>query len=193
MAAKPDFRKRMLDARAALPPSVRAEEDRLIAQALLSLPQFADAECVLSYVSFGSEVDTRRFIERTHAAGKLVALPKCAEGSRDMRWFEFDGWASLEKSAFGMEEPRCDACRELDAAEYAGKRTLAIVPGLAFDEKGYRIGYGGGYYDRFLEGFPGTSVGLCRSDFLFESLRGQKIIDRHDLPVDIVVTPKSIL
>ena len=193
MTSKLDFRKRMLDERAALPDRVRDEEDRLIAEALISLPQFADAECLLSYFSFGNEVDTHQVIEHALALGKTVGLPRCIDGTRDMRWFEFDGASSLEKSEFGMEEPQPESCREITDAEYSKMRCLAIVPGVAFDAHGYRIGYGGGFYDRFLESFTGISVGLCRSAFLSDDLYRQKIIDRHDLPVDIVVTPKSVL
>ncbi|WP_165170164.1 5-formyltetrahydrofolate cyclo-ligase [Adlercreutzia sp. ZJ242] len=70
-------------------------------------------------------------------------------------------------------------------------RALAIVPGLAFDAQGFRIGYGGGFYDAFLAAFPGTSVGLCREASLLPSLRAQGALDAHDRPVDIVLAESS--
>ena len=72
-------------------------------------------------------------------------------------------------------------------------RYVAIVPGLAFDRRGYRLGYGGGYYDAFLRSFPGVSVGLCRSTSLFEDLGDLGVLEMHDVPVDVVVTEQDQL
>ncbi|OUP06489.1 hypothetical protein B5F33_10055 [Collinsella sp. An2] len=72
-------------------------------------------------------------------------------------------------------------------------RYVAIVPGLAFDRRGYRLGYGGGYYDAFLRSFPGVSVGLCRSAALFEDLGDLGALEPHDVPVDVVVTEQGQL
>lgn len=72
-------------------------------------------------------------------------------------------------------------------------RYVAIVPGLAFDRRGYRLGYGGGYYDSFLRAFPGISIGLCRSASLFDDLGDLGALKPHDVPVDVVVTEQDQL
>lgn len=192
MHQKADFRKKLLEMRKALPEDVRHTEDALIAERVCTLPAFEDAEYVLAYLSFGNEVDTHTILQRAWSEGKAIVLPRCVEGTRDMRWFEVRSGADLEASSFGMKEPCPASCREITPAEYNRTGTVALVPGLAFDAQGYRIGYGGGFYDTFLADFTGTSVGLCRSMFLYDDLRAEKAIDRHDMPVDIVVTPLSV-
>lgn len=189
MQAKLDFRKSMLAQRKAMSAEARDAEDALIAANVLALPQFERAEYVLAYLAFGSEAGTRRIIERAQQMGKAVAVPRCADGAREMRWFEYGGPECLERSAMGMEEPRPESCREIDAQEYNIPGTVAIVPGLAFDEQGFRIGYGGGFYDAFLNSFNGTSIGLCRRAFLVENLHALGVCEAHDLPVSIVATP----
>lgn len=195
MLQKTFFRKILLEKRGALSPEQRHAEDSQIAALLCACPQFEDAEYVLTYLSFGSEVDTRAIAECARGLGKIVAAPRCIEGTRDMLWFKLGGDGCLERSTFGMEEPRADACQQITAAEYGCKSAsaIAIVPGLAFDRQGFRIGYGGGFYDKFLSEFSGTSIGLCRTGFLYDDLHAEKAIDRHDLPVDIVVTPEALV
>ena len=182
---KDDLRKRMKALRKAIPQEEREVADAAICERVCSLPQFAEAEVVFTYLSFGAEIDTRRIIERAWQAGKIVALPRCV-GPRQMRWFCVDSLDDLETSSFGVDEPRID-----DSAEQhltTGERMIALVPALAFDDKGYRLGYGGGFYDTFLADFPGTSVGLCRSAQRVESLQAEGAIGPYDLPVDIVVS-----
>lgn len=193
MPTKPDFRRALLRQRSVMPADAHISEDREIAEALYKTRQFADAEYVLAYLSFGSEVDTRGIIGRALESGKTVAAPRCVEGTGDMRWYGITCFEGLERSGFGMEEPVPGLCREILPAEYAQAKAVAIVPGLAFDEQGYRIGYGGGFYDRFLRGFPGTSIGLCRNPFMYGNLHDAGVIDDHDLPVDIVITPTSVV
>ena len=87
------------------------------------------------------------------------------------------GYRGIPEPPIGAPRARCD------------ENTLCIVPALAYDAKKNRIGYGGGFYDRYLENFEGIAVGLCRADFLFESLP----CEDFDLPVDIVITEKGLI
>lgn len=185
--AKLALRRELRARREALPAGERARVDGAIARRVAGLPEFSRAEVVLTYLSFGAEVDTREVIRLAWEAGKAVALPRCVPGTREMRWFAVRDLGHLVRSRFGVEEPVPDAATEVlpaDAAE--GRPMLALVPGLSFDAAGYRIGYGGGYYDRFLASFSGVSVGLCREAFLARP--GTLPLDAHDLPVDLVVT-----
>ena len=139
---------------------------------------------VFAYLAFGEEVETRGIIERAWHDGKEVALPRCT-GPREMRWFRVADFNDLEKSPIGVEEPRINEQNEVFPRDHA--RSLAIVPGLTFDNAGYRLGYGGGFYDTFLEKFSGVSVGICRSVQQRDNLSELGVIEAWDKPVDIVV------
>ena len=106
--------------------------------------------------------------------------PRCK--GKEMRFFRIADFSELKAGAFGIPEPTGSEEPDNFSA------SLCIVPALSFDENGYRMGYGGGYYDRFLRGYDGISVGICYDDFLGEIPR-----EEHDLPVDILVTETKIL
>ena len=181
-AEKDKLRKHFRALRAALPEAERRAIDGAIAASVQRLPQFAAADGVFTYLSFGAEVDTRRLIEAALEAGKTVALPRVVSGTRSMDWYAIDSLDGLERSPFGMEEPPADPARAVRPADFA--RPVALVPGLAFDGAGFRLGYGGGFYDSFLPDFPGTAVGLCRVAQLVDRLPH----DAHDVPVGRIVT-----
>ena len=174
----------MRAARAAIAADERAHIDALIVEKILRSWVWADATMVYTYLSFGCEVDTRALIEHAWCEGKRVALPRCVPRTRSMRWFIVDSFEGMERSPMGIEEPPIDATR---AAPAVGCVTaLALVPGLAFDAQGFRIGYGGGFYDSFLAGFEGISVGLCRTQFIVDDLPSLGVVEPHDLPVDLI-------
>lgn len=184
---KNQLRRRFRALRAGLPEGERRAIDAAIAGNVAGLPAFAGADGVFTYLSFGAEVDTRALIERAWGLGKTVALPRVVPGTRQMRWYAVDSLAGLEHSSFGVEEPAADPAREVAPADF--RAPVALVPGLAFDREGYRLGYGGGFYDTFLPAFPGISMGLCRTAQLAERLPH----DTHDVPVDLVVTEREVI
>lgn len=188
MVDKRRLRARLLRQRDAADVHERRAIDRAICQRLCSLMEFQGAAVVLSYLSMGSEVETRGIIDAAWHAHKVVALPRVA-GRQSLHWYRVDGpseLATLERSAFGVLEPAANPAREVvpDAS------ALAVVPGLSFDHAGYRLGYGAGFYDVFLRTFPGSSVGLCRSGTLVDALR---VIEPYDVPVQQVVTEREIV
>lgn len=157
--------------------------DEAIARNVAALPEFAAADAVFTYLSFGAEVDTRGLIQRAWGAGKTVCLPRVVPSTREMRWYAAGSLDGLARSPFGVEEPPDDPSREVHPADFV--RPVALVPGLAFDREGFRLGYGGGFYDAFLPDFPGISIGLCRACQLVGRLA---VRDTHDAPVSLVVT-----
>lgn len=187
--AKRALRGRLLRERAGIGTPEREASDAAIARQLRALPAWRGAAVVLTYLSFGSEVETRALVRAGLEAGKLVALPRCEPRVRTMRWYRVDGLDGLERSALGMDEPPEDPGREVLPAHVGP--AIAIVPGLAFDGRGHRLGYGGGYYDRFLSRFEGVSVGLCREAQLVGV--GELPLGAHDLPVDLVVTESRVI
>ena len=169
-------------ARAALTPDQRAAADASIRQQVVGHPAFAEANTVLSYLSFGSEVDTYGIIEAAWAAGKRLALPRCVPGTRTMEWFVVESFDNLERSKFGVLEPNPTLCKAYILGSDGPE--VALVPAFAFDEQGFRLGYGGGFYDVFLKDFAGVSLGLCRQGFYGDQY---VVRDAHDVPVTFVV------
>lgn len=190
MPATPDnkqiLRTQLKAMRRGLGPSLRAGVDAALARRVLGLPQWEAAPIVLAYLSVREEVDTRALVASALAAGKRVAAPRVV-GPRRLAWYEVGVGEAFERSRMGIDEPHERPERLVDVAAL-GADALALVPGLAFDARGYRLGYGGGFYDAFLHDFAGMSVGLCRSAMLLESLAALGATEPHDLPVGLVVT-----
>jgi 5-formyltetrahydrofolate cyclo-ligase len=145
---------------------------------VLALPAVENATTVVAFSSFGSEVDTRPIIERLERDGRRVALPR-VEG-RIIVAVAYRSGDVVKPSSFGALEP---AGGEKVAPE---EIDVVIVPGLAFDRSGHRVGYGRGFYDRFLEALPpdALTVGICFSVQLVDEVPH----GRGDRPVDLVVT-----
>lgn len=148
-----------------------------LAEKLFETDAYRRAKSLYAYLSFNQEVRTEPIIRRARADGKRVAVPKVAAG--EMRFIWIDESAVLEKSAFGVPEPAADGPAADDAA------ALVLVPGLAFTPAGHRVGYGGGYYDRWLAAHPGhPTVALCYDYQLTDELEAEA----HDVPVDRILT-----
>ena len=160
-----------------------ADADREILRRLLQTEAFRESDLVLCYVSVASEADTRALLSHCFAVGKRVAVPRC-EGGGVMRFHEVTSLQTLRVSPLGIPEP--DASFPVPQCS---EKTLCIVPGLLFDLAGHRIGYGGGYYDRFLAAFPGKTVGLCYEALLCERLPHEPF----DCPVQTLLTEKRTL
>ena len=188
---KKQLRTRLLALRRGLGPSVRAEVDARIASRVASTEEWREASAILTYLSVRDEVDTRELVCLAWKTGKVVAAPRVT-GPRYLAWYRVEAGDELEVSAMGIEEPVAREERRVDPASL-GDRSVALVPGLAFDEMGHRLGYGGGFYDAFLEGFRGVSIGLCRDAVLMPSLADMGALETHDRAVGIVATESRLL
>jgi 5-formyltetrahydrofolate cyclo-ligase len=183
MDAKKAIRSRYLDIRRNLPAEEVASKSRLIAERLRALESFRRADTYLCYVSSkDNEVDTHDLIRSLLAEGRTVLVP-IAERNGTLLWSRMLDLEEMSLSRFGILEPRPECRRPTRPPEDA----LVIVPGIAFTRDGYRIGYGGGYYDRFLATHPGTKIALAFEVQLAPSFERSP----HDVPVDIVVTEQS--
>ena len=190
---KSNLRARLKASRAAIPADERAAIDAAICERLVETSEYEKCEIILTYLSTEREVDTRDLVMRAIADGKRVALPRCVPGTREMSWHLVKGLDGLVTSSFGIEEPPDEDDTLIRPNTLKHARALAIVPALAFDEAGLRIGYGGGFYDTFLPSFPGTTVGLCRESHLLESLAAKGVVEEHDRAVSLVVTERRII
>ena len=148
-----------------------------LAKRLYAVDAWRDAGSVYAYIAFNQEVRTRPIIERAWAEGKRVAVPKVIGGKMRFIWLEnFDQLAP--QGAFGIPEPASDG------PEADDKGALVLVPGLAFDGRGHRVGYGGGYYDRWLAAHPGhRTVALCYGFQVVDSIPSEA----HDMVVDTII------
>lgn len=188
---KKQLRTQLLALRRGLGPSVRAEVDARIAVAVTATEEWREALAILTYLSVRDEVDTRELVRLAREDGKVVAAPRVT-GPRSLAWYRVEAGDELEVSAMGIEEPAARGERRVDPA-CLGERSVALVPGLAFDEMGYRLGYGGGFYDTFLGRFRGVSIGLCRDAALMPSLADMGALEVHDRAVGIVATETRLL
>ncbi len=169
--------------RAEMEPEKKAELDRAVADNVRCLREYAPAKTLLVYVSTPIEVDTRLIIERAWAEGKRVAVPRCIPDTRDMEFHYITSFSELSPGSFSVYEPNPDLPIVTDFSD-----CLMIVPGMQFDMNGYRLGYGKGYYDRYMVRFSGISAGICYST----ELKPYMHHGRYDRTVDIIVTDKKI-
>jgi len=180
--AKATLRRQTKNIRRALDGEARDLAYADITANVCAIPEFQQAKAVFAYVSTEDEVDTRALIARAWEAGKAVYAPRVV-GPRTMEWHAIESFDGLERSAFGIDEPAADPASAVDPAVV--EDAVAIVPGLLFDTWGYRIGYGGGFYDEFLSSFTGISIGIARAAFVSEA---PLPTDEHDRTVDVIVT-----
>ncbi|MEO8103506.1 MAG: 5-formyltetrahydrofolate cyclo-ligase [Betaproteobacteria bacterium] len=147
--AKKALRATVLAVRDAMPPAARQRAGDAIMQRLYGLDVYRDAKSVLTYMSIGAEVDTHGFFDRLRADAKIAVLPRIDKALKLLTLHRVEGHADLVDGIWGIREPRADAPRmaitDLD---------MVLMPGLAFDFTGNRLGYGAGYYDRLLAPAP---------------------------------------
>ena len=183
MSVKSELRQTLKRQRAAVSDKLR--KDAAIHHRLASSKEYQNAESVLIYASLGDEIETDTIIRRALSDGKSVAVPLCKDNSGHMDFYLIHSLDELREGAFHIREPDTNLHKRLEVFE----KTIIIVPGLAFDRNGFRLGYGGGYYDRFLSDHSLCSIGLCYDEMLQEKLPRET----YDLPVDIVITDDTTL
>ncbi len=181
---KQELRERYKQQRRDMSPDEKAAKDHAVALAVSRLWQYKKNDTLLCYVSTDIEVDTRQIITRALADGKRVAVPRCVPGTRLMEFYYIDSLDELSPGTFGVYEPSPDPAKLFTAKEQG----LCLVPALSYDLEGYRLGYGKGYYDRYLAGFGGALVGICYSDCVSRHLPH----GRYDRCVETLVTETYI-
>lgn len=181
-AEKARLRRQALDWLATLSSQARIAGDESLFRRFLALPQIESARTVLLYHGMDTEPDTVRLLSPLWDMGKQVCLPRCLPGNQmEARLVQRD--STLIRHPYGMLEPGLD-CPLIPPDQI----DLVLVPGLAFDRSGGRLGRGGGYYDRWLAGFSGVTAALCRDGLLMESIPRLP----HDLGVNLVVTETGL-
>ena len=181
---KKELRKILLKKRRNIPKDIKSRHDKEISEKIIQSDYFKKAEQVLVFASTDEEFDTRYIIERCRMEHKRVFYPLCLDNKGNMEFLKVDSAGDLEVGMMGILEPK-KTCKSYKYKE----NDIVIVPALSVDKNKYRIGYGGGYYDRFLKNFNGVSICPCYSELWTEKLPA----DEYDIKVSYVATDKEVL
>ena len=179
---KKETRKIFFEKRKALTLSERELRDKILFDKTVSLDAYKNAEILLAYYPVKNEPNILPIVEHALMSGKKVAFPISDPEEFSLRFAFVGDLSELVSGTYSIPEPTTAAQRYVN-----NEMTLCIVPGLAFDRKGKRIGYGKGYYDRFLGVFFGISLGICYSDFLVDSLP----VEKTDVSLDMIISDKE--
>lgn len=184
---KGEIRARLLLQRRALSEKERRKRSEEISERFLALPDFRSARSIQFYLAAADEVQTERMIEEALRLRKRVAVPVIAPEKRALTFSELDSLRPerLEAGPFGIRQPRPEFRKEVALEEI----DLWVLPGVAFDEGGGRLGFGAGYYDRLLHRARGTRIGLAYDFQVMDRLP----VDHTDQAVDLIVTEKRIV
>jgi 5-formyltetrahydrofolate cyclo-ligase len=181
------IRASVLEKRNALSPQEIKEAEKQIINNLMSLKQFIDSQNIFCYLSFRSEVPTQGIIGHCQEQEKNVYVPICVQETKEMIISRYDSEVKLITSSYGVQEPSKETIKISDR----NMLDLAIVPGAVFDAKGYRVGYGAGYYDKF---FAHSSKQIYKIALAYSfQIVDEVPKDDYDIPVDCIVTERGII
>lgn len=181
---KNSYRIRSKEYRKSLDSEHKKELDLKIITNILSLDEIKKSETVLSYVSTQAEIETDYFLNKMLMQNKCVAVPKCVENTRNMNFYKINSLSDTFKQSFGVREPN-ESCQKLTHFE----NSVCVIPALMFDKEGFRLGYGKGYYDRFLSDYKGIKIGICYQNCLVDKLPH----GFFDIAADIIVTENKVI
>lgn len=153
----------------------KEQKDTKVFNEMIELKEYKESKQILAYVSLNDELDTFKLLDYSLKNGKKVAVPKC-EGET-INFYYINSLKELKKGAFGILEPQNEnIVTNLE-------NSVCIVPGVAFDKNNNRIGYGKGYYDRFLQNYKGIKIGLTYKECLCDEIK----TDKTDIKVDKII------
>lgn len=181
---KKEIRKKVLQLRNELDKTYRTRADKNIFQAVTALALYQQADVIFSYVSYKSEVDTFSILKKALADGKRVAIPKVMDKDGIMEFYEISSLQELIKGYQGIKEPEIAGKEPVQVAK---ENVLMIMPGVAFDRKCNRIGYGGGFYDRYLNKYNNKhmkTLAVCYEAQIIDTI----LAEATDVKPDIVLT-----
>lgn len=180
------IREEILKKRKELSKETRDIYSEAIMNKLLSSSYYKDAKTIMCFVNFSTEVNTLNFIKRAIDDGKRIVVPITYPETKQLKPSLLKDLNELEPGFYNILTPKKEFERFIDPKEI----DLVIVPGVAFRKDGYRVGYGGGYYDRFLSKIANvTKLAICFSLQVIEDLP----TDHFDIPVDYIYTEKDII
>ncbi len=182
--AKARIRDEYKEKRKSISIETRQQRDEEINRRFISLSSYRYADIILLYSPLKYEIDTSYIARDALVKGKKIAYPRCIDGN-EMVYHFVESLSDFEEGSYHIREPR----RDLPVYNIGTGNSMCVLPALVYDKKGYRLGYGKGYYDRFLSKFKGVKAGLIYSDFVIDEIpKG-----RFDLKSDMIVTEKGVV
>lgn len=181
---KKNVRREMKHLRESISPDEKAYLDMKMRENLFASDIYKNAEIIITFISVGYEPDTRELLKCVWRDGKTAAVPRCLPEHK-MAFFVIESFDDCKDGAYGIPEPK-SFCKEADVT---GQNVLCLVPGLAFDRKGTRLGYGGGYYDRFLKCHSNIcALGYCAERFIIDE------VPKEDTDISLwgLITEKTV-
>lgn len=182
------LRKLMVERRDALMPSLRMQYSATITKQLLAMAAYQRAKTVMAYMSFGSEFDTSRFVEQVLRDGKNLTLPRVDKINHALVIHQIDHVSDVEAGIFGIREPRADAPL-IDLSEI----DFMLIPGLAFDRTGMRMGYGAGFYDQLLVRIAAVKNAQTPASTMVSAVFATQMVEavpctEHDQRIHFIIT-----
>ena len=197
MISKEKVRKKAVETRDSIDEESRQQKSEEIAKKILEADWFKEADIVLSYHAFRSEVEVDALNRAVLTQGKKLYLPKTYVKEKQIRFFEITDLSKLKRGYQKIWEPTGEEPEfSFETVKEEQKKVLMIMPGTAYDARGYRMGYGGGYYDRYLNA-PEAEWKMIDFMTVFAAFSEQKMIlipgERCDVKPDVIVTEKEIM
>ncbi|MGV2938228.1 5-formyltetrahydrofolate cyclo-ligase [Mesobacillus sp. LC4] len=185
MDAKKALRKGMKEKLAELGKPEYEDLSYRVGQQLFQTEEWIEASTIAITVSKAPEVDTFQIIRKGWEQGKRMVVPKCEPKTRQLNFRELKRFSELESVYYGLLEPIVSETESINPDEI----DLVVVPGLAFSNEGYRLGFGGGYYDRFLANYQGNTVSLA----FVNQIVPEVPVESHDIPVRKIVSSEGVI
>ncbi len=184
---KKTLRKEILQKRATLSTENILEYSDIIASKLYEMDSYKEAKTIMSFISFSDEIHTHEIIKGSIKLGKSIVVPVTIPKTREMKVSQVLDFSELEIGYYNILTPKKEFIRFVDPNTI----DLILVPGVAFSRNGYRVGYGGGYYDRF---FSKLNKEVKKIGLAFDLQIVDKVpTDPFDIPIDLIITEKEII
>lgn len=165
----------------------KARLDSAVCKTFLSSATYIYYDTILMYSPVRDEINVNEIALQALRDGKRVAYPRCVSGTNKMDFYYVSSLDELEKGTFGILEPPCNEARKVDKANATG--AVCLIPAIVFDKCGYRLGYGKGYYDRYLHSYSGAVLGIAYKRLVTNALpKG-----RFDIQVNAVITEEGVI
>jgi 5-formyltetrahydrofolate cyclo-ligase len=166
-----------------IPPENKEASDNAIYECFINTMAYKNSGQILLYASMEKEIDTSKIFGKALEDRKKCLFPKCQK-SFEMSFYYVGGTDELKRGSYNISEPVGETIYTPEHFD------ICVIPAFTYDVYGYRLGYGKGYYDRFLANFSGIKIGLCYSDCIYKEKSLPR--GRYDIKVDILITDKGV-